>query len=208
MDPQNQLCTDDFAGHLAHNCNLSVKAIIAVGAWGNLLHSMGEVEKGREYITTAAEMARKWQQEAFDNEGSRDGGHYRLAFDREGSWSIKYNLVWDKLLGLNLFDDGIGQTETAFYIKKFNRYGLPLDNRSDYTKSDWQIWSTVLTDDPDYMEAIVSAMWNFLCDTPDRVPFTDWYYTSSPRQRGFQGRAVQGGLFLPMLQQHIDHLPF
>ena len=192
-NPENQLCTDDFAGHLAQNCNLSIKGILGIAAWGRLLDKMGRSDRGEIYISKAREMATEWKKSAFD------GDHYKLAFDKKGSWSIKYNLVWDKILGLNIFDRGIAETETEFYKTKINAYGLPLDIRSDYTKSDWQMWSTVLTSDKKYAQKIIESMWDMLCDTDDRVPFSDWYFTSTPKQRGFQNRSVQGGLFINML---------
>lgn len=194
FDPENQLCTDDFAGHLAHNCNLSVKAIMGIAAWGMILDMLGNKDEGAEYISKARDFAKKWKTEA------ADGDHYRLAFDQPDSWSIKYNLVWDKLFGLNIFDEDIFVLETSHYMKKINKYGLPLDNRSDYTKSDWQMWSTILSDNNEYRDKIISSMLKMLSDTNDRVPFTDWYYTTRPIQEGFQNRTVQGGLFINLLK--------
>ncbi len=192
-DPENQLCTDDFAGHLAHNCNLSVKAIMGIAAWGMILGMLGDDEESKRYTEAARDMAKRWKNDALDKD------HYRLAFDKEDSWSIKYNLVWDKLFGCDIFDKDVFETEVAYYKNKINEYGLPLDCRSDYTKSDWQMWSTVLTDDSDYRDKIISAMLKMLAETADKVPFTDWYYTSTAVQVGFQNRTVQGGLFINLL---------
>lgn len=194
FDPENQLCTDDFAGHLAHNANLSVKAIMGIAAWGMVLKMLGKDNDSEKYTDIAKKYAAKWKNTAFS------GDHYRLAFDKEDSWSIKYNLVWDKLFGLNIFDEDIFTDEVNYYMSKINKYGLPLDSRSDYTKSDWQMWSTVLCDNKEYTDAIVSAMLKMLAETPDPIPFTDWYYTSTAIQRGFQNRSVQGGLFINILQ--------
>lgn len=196
-DPSNQLCTDDFAGHLAHNCNLSVKGICATAAFAKMFRATGRDKDAIPYETAAARNAKEWEKAAFD------GDHYRLAFDQPGTWSIKYNMVWDRLLSLGLFSEDVYKREIAFYKSKMQPYGLPLDCRAGYTKSDWQMWSTVLSDDREYFEQIVDRMWRFLCETPDRVPFSDWYFTSSPIERGFQARTVQGGLFLNLLAQEL-----
>lgn len=190
FDPGNQLCTDDFAGHLAHNSNLAVKAIMALAAWGMILKSMGKAD---EFTEVAKEFARKWKDAAFEND------HYRLAYDRENTWSIKYNLVWDRLFKLGIFDEDIFGTEIKYYKTKMNEYGLPLDVRNLYTKSDWQMWSTCLTNDKEYTEMIVSCMAKMLAETADRVPFTDCYFTHNARKKGFQNRTVQGGLFINLL---------
>lgn len=194
FDPENQLCTDDFAGHLAHNCNLSIKAIEALAAWADVLVKLNENDKATYYRGKAEEFAAAWEKAALD------GDHYKLAFDKEDTWSLKYNIVWDRLLGLNIFDRKIADSEAAYYLTKVNEYGVPLDSRSDYTKSDWQMWSTVIGDNVKYRDAVIDAMYEMLENIRDRVPFSDWYFTSAPYMRGFQNRSVQGGLFINLLE--------
>jgi len=193
FDPEEQLCTDDFAGHLAHNVNLSAKAICGLGAFAKLCDMRGDKAKAAEYSKLAKEFAARWVKEA------DDGDHSRLAFDKSGTWSQKYNLVWDRILGLNLFPPPVVRKEMDYYRKIQNRYGLPLDNRETYTKLDWTLWTATLTQNRRDFEAIVDPVYLFMNETPDRSPLTDWYWTEDARKKGFTGRPVIGGVFLQML---------
>ncbi len=193
FDPENQLCTDDFAGHLAHNVNLSAKAICGLGAFAKLCEMRGDHSSAEQYSRLAKQFAQQWVKEA------KDGDHYRLAFDRPGTWSQKYNLVWDRILGLGLFPEHVKRTEMDYYRKVQNKYGLPLDNRATYTKLDWVLWTATLTQDRDDFTALVDPVVKFLNETPDRVPMTDWYFTDTAKRRGFTARPVVGGVFLQML---------
>jgi hypothetical protein len=196
MDPENQLCTDDFAGHLAHNCNLSIKAIMGITGFAILCSMKGEQAKADELVVEARKMAKQWIEMAAKTDGT-----YRLAFDQEDSFSMKYNLIWDKLWGTNIFDISDFQKEFASYLERSNEYGMPLDNRADYTKSDWLVWCATLMDTKSDFKQLIAPLYAAYQNSETRVPMTDWYDTKTAKMIGFQNRTVQGGLYIRLLQQ-------
>ena len=193
LDPENQLTTDDFAGHVAHNANLSIKAIEALAAYADLAHLLKQETAAKEFHATAQHMAEQWIGMA------QEGDHYKLAFNSPNTWSQKYNLVWDQLLDFNLFPRRVRETELAFYLTKMNRYGIPLDSRADYTKLDWSLWTATLASTPQQFSAFIDPIYRWTNETTSRVPLSDWYDTKTGKQSGFQARSVVGGVFIKAL---------
>lgn len=197
FDPGNQLCTDDFAGHLAHNANLSIKAILGIASYALICDMLGKKEEYEHYLNLSKDLAAKWEETA------REEDHYKLTFDSVGTWSLKYNLVWDTILDLNIFSKEISRKEISYYLKKQNKYGIPLDSRADYTKTDWIVWSATMAEKLEDFKALVKPIRLFIEESESRVPFTDWYFTSTGKQRGFQHRSVIGGIFIKLLKERL-----
>ncbi len=198
LDPENQLCTDDFAGHWAHNANLSVKAIMAIQGYSELAKMLGKADVAEKYAAIAKDYANKWKEMA------GEGDHYRLAFDRENTWSQKYNMVWDTLWSTGLFED-VTKTEIAYYLTKQNKYGLPLDCRKDYTKSDWIMWTAAMTKDVEEFQKIADPIYDYVNETSTRVPISDWYDTKTGRWVGFRARSVIAGHWMQVLKHKIQN---
>jgi hypothetical protein len=193
LDPEDQLCTDDFMGHLAHNANLSVKAILGLAAYGDMCQRRGDAAGAARYAQLAKADAAHWMQAA------ADGDHSRLAFDKPDTWSQKYNLVWDRILGLNVFPPEVARAEVAYYKKMLQPYGLPLDSRTKLTKTDWSVWSATLAENDADFKTLISPIYDYLNQTTQREPLADSYITTDLNSTGFHARPVVGGLFIKLL---------
>jgi hypothetical protein len=193
LDPENQLCTDDFLGHLAHNTNLSAKAIVGLRSYADLAERLGHQDVAQEYKKVSQDFAREWVRTA------SSGDHTALTFDRKDTWSQKYNLVWDRILNYNLFPAEVYTREMAWYRKNLNAFGLPLDSRGNGAKLDWSVWTATLTENRADFDALIDGLFRFANETPQRVGMSDWYNTQSGNMNFFQARSVVGGVLIPLL---------
>ena len=194
LKPGNQLCTDDFAGHLENNINLAIKATVGIASFAQLLFACDEVETGGEYRTIAEDFAAEIAKFA------EDKTHLPLTWNSsEETFGLKYNFAFDKILGLNLFNGDLFEKEVDFYLSKAKAYGVPLDNRRGYTKSDWLLWVARLTSDIKKRKAFIAMLEEFLKSSPNRVPFGDWFETESGEHHEFKARSVQGGCFILLI---------
>jgi hypothetical protein len=193
LDPQKQLCTDDFKGRLAHNANLSVKAILALAAYGDMARIKGDQATANRYKEMAKADGQHWI--SVDSEGDS----FKLAFDKPHTWGQNYNMVWDRILGLNIFPPEVAKKQIEFYKTKLQPFGLPLDSRNKVTKSDWCMWTASMADNQADFETLINPMIGYLNTTTARVPFADGYTTNEAKSDFFHARPVIGGVFIRML---------
>lgn len=199
LKPEDQLCTDDFAGHLKNNLNLAIKATVGIGAYALLLRATKQEKTAEKYEA----IAKKYAEEitAF----ATSFPHSPLTWESdEKTFALKYNLAFDKLLRLGLFPQSLAESETTYYAERCNLYGVPLDSRAEYTKSDWICWAAALTDDKAKAAKIVAPIAEFLHSSPDRTPFSDWYDTKNGTHHWFTARSVQGGCFILLMNENLQ----
>lgn len=190
----NQLCTDDFAGHSKKNVNLAIKGIMGIACFAAISDEL--------LITTdAMETAKKYADELVSLCGDKD--YLPFSLNIEGSWSLKYNLVWDEIFGFNLFDRKYFKGESEKYLSELNAFGVPLDHRKTFTKTDWMLWAACLDETGKNVGLFSEKILSYLAMTKDKNCFSDWIDTKQAKQCGFDHRTVQAGLWMPVLKEKM-----
>ncbi|KAI0737538.1 DUF1793-domain-containing protein [Daedaleopsis nitida] len=189
--PANQLSTDDFAGSLANQTNLAIKGIVGIKAMSQIALLLGDNARSSNYSSIADSYVKQWQALAM----AADGSHLTLSYGDSNSWGLAYNLYADKLLGLNVFPDPIYDTQTAWYSGHENPFGVQLDTRHTFTKSDWLIWTAGIVTSDTARDQLVSAVRKYASVAKNTQAFGDLYQTTDGSQGpdNFRARPVVGG---------------
>lgn len=137
--PANQLSTDDFAGTLANQTNLALKGIIALRAMSLIANLTSHTDI---YLTTAQTYLTTWKSLAINPSASPP--HTTLSYGDASSHGILYNLYADRLLNLNFVDQEIYDMQSEFYPTVAMEYGVPLDTRHTWIKSDWEMFAAAV----------------------------------------------------------------
>ncbi|CAK7198373.1 hypothetical protein SEUCBS139899_001034 [Sporothrix eucalyptigena] len=196
--PAAQLSTDDFAGTLANQTNLAIKGILGMAALGEMAQIVGEVNDASRYARLARDNYRQWTTFAVDPTGHE---HTLLAYQWRSSWGLLYNVYMDLLLDLGIVGEDIYSMQSAWYAQVSQVFGVPLDSRHHYTKSDWMMWAAA-TSSPSTRRLLVTSLAYWLNYTTTEHPFADLfevvgtgYYPQVPQDIRFQARPVVGGHF-------------
>ncbi|POS75857.1 glutaminase GtaA [Diaporthe helianthi] len=193
--PEFQLSTDDFAGPRENQTNLALKGILGLQAMAEMARVTGHPEDAANLSATVGDYYRTWETLAVDPAAR----HTLLAYQWRSSWGLLYNTYMDRLLGLGVVSDEVYAMQSDWYASQSQVYGVPLDSRHTYTKSDWELWAAA-TCTPETRGLIVNAVAYWINRTSTDLPFTDLYDTVGSGgypsfDLRFRARPVVGGHF-------------
>ncbi|KAF2757858.1 DUF1793-domain-containing protein [Pseudovirgaria hyperparasitica] len=225
LEPANQLCTDDFAGWLPLQTNLALKGIIGIKAMSELSSILGEDADAKRYKNISETYITKWEEYGMSRDGSHAKLAYDwygswttlyslyadaiLCFHPSFSnssaptFSPAHSGEQKPISGpissnsKDFIPTSIYKKQSDWYAAVMQKYGLPLDSRHLYTKSDWEFESAAVASS-DVRKEILQRVAKWLNETVTDRPFTDLYNTEG--DGGFPGpnffaRPVVGGHF-------------
>ncbi|EEH08465.1 glutaminase [Histoplasma capsulatum G186AR] len=224
--PENQLSTDDFAGWLALQTNLALKGIIGINAMSKLSALVGNKADYKYYKNISDTYITKWEEYGFSRDKTHAKLSYDwfgswttlynlyadslLCFHLEdslesasdGNEAIDHGdpqkpLDPPKLGHVGFVPKRVYERQSKWYHYVRQKYGLPLDSRHLYTKTDWEFFSMAVSS-KNVRHEILQSVAKWLNETVTDRPFTDLHKTEG--DGGFPGpnffaRPVIGGHF-------------
>lgn len=170
VDIAEQLSSNDAAGPLANETNLAIKAAVGLKAFGKLTGLT-------EYSDLGDQRANLFFNHGLGTDVERT--HFVLQYpDMPASWKTPYNLYPDILFDLHTFPDAAYEMDDAFFESVRGEYGVALDNRQDWAKSDWNMWLAA-TFGKFTRDQFVDDLWMYMTNGKHNWPFSDRYVSTS-----------------------------
>ncbi|KAH9220619.1 glutaminase GtaA [Leptodontidium sp. 2 PMI_412] len=191
--PADQISTDDFAGSLANQTDLALKGIIGIQAMAVIANLTENQADGANYTNIALDYITQWQTLGIAHDANPP--HTTLSYGMNDTHGLLYNLYGDRLLNLNFVPQSVYDMQSAFYPTVEQKYGVPLDTRHNYTKSDWEMWTASIASETT-RQMFISDLAKWINETPTNKAMTDWYDVQTGDFAGsFTARPVVGGHF-------------
>ena len=221
VDPQYQKGTTDVLGFSAHNVNLALKGIIAVGAMGQIATLAGDAEQAQYYSQQAQRGIGTWAKLSQNTASTHLLLNYRepanayspsTLGEADTEYSLKYNVYADKLLGLNLVPKSIVTEEAAFYSTLEHPNGIllqpetiadPPNPRTHFTTAFWELWTAAAMGDRTLEQNLIDEVFHYANTSTSGRAFPD-RYDPTGSYNSFEARSVMGGAFAPLLSQQTS----
>ncbi|KAK4575241.1 hypothetical protein LTR86_001093 [Recurvomyces mirabilis] len=194
---ESQLSSDDFLGVTANQTGLAVKAAIALNAYGLMTGQSNYSDLGRQ-------RAKALYEDRLGTDSKQT--HFTCVYGEEDSWGLQYNLFQDVLLNLQTFPKEAYEMQTDYYPAVRMEAGVPLTKSTQWSKTDWMLFSAATAMAPGVDNKIVRDMFiddvhAFMSNGLNPVPFGDKFLvqgnSTSPAGAwvDFRNRPVVGGHF-------------
>jgi hypothetical protein len=201
--PADQISTDDFAGSLVNQTNLALKGMVGIEAMARIANLTGNTADAQNFTSIAHSYIDQWQILGVAQDASPP--HATLSYGQNSTHGLLYNLYGDALLDLGLVPQKIYDMQSAFYPTVAAGFGIPLDTRHGYTKSDWEMFVAAIASE-DTKNLLIGDLARFIGETTTSSPMTDLYEAATgnwPVGAGhFTTRPVVGGHFALLALPH------
>lgn len=208
--PSEQRSTDDGAGARANQTGLTVKAAIALNAFGVMTGQQNYSDVGLRFAD-----------ELYNHGVGTDQAktHFTLFNQQEDTWALHFNLYLDVLLRLNTFPVEALAMQTNFYPSVRQPGGVPLDSTLGWSKSDWMIFgaSTAMApgvNNQGVRDMFIDDVHATLTNGVNSVPLTDNFWVRSVNGStigaanfGYMARPVVGGHFALLALEGANQFP-
>jgi len=213
LEPENQLSTDDFAGWLALHTNLALKGIVGIRAMSELATVMDKKDDAKHFRNISDTYVKRWEELAVSRDGTHAKLAYDWYGSWTTLYSLFADALlcfhpsttngsstqpadnYAQVSGgkqkpilepptHDFIPNHIYKMQSDWYATVMQKYGLPLDSRHLYTKSDWEFQAAAVASRKTRTE-ILDRVSKWLNETVTDRPFTDLYDTEG--EGGFPG---------------------